>query len=235
MDILTRKKQIPEHFYVDDSMLEFPKEHTNDVEIIRGPNIGNPPYGTPLENNIHGIVTLKAGDKITTDHIMPAGQRLKYRSNIPQYAHYTFEGVDPTFHDRCKEQQEKGTHNIVVAGSSYGQGSSREHAAICPMYLGVKVIITKSFERIHHANLINFGILPLEFIKEAQYDETDQNDMLSIEHVFEQIEEHLNNQTPIIVKNSTKDIQIETTAKISHLQVAYLKAGGLLEYTKTHK
>ncbi|NCB02651.1 MAG: aconitate hydratase, partial [Spirochaetia bacterium] len=122
------EKQIPTQFYVDDSMLEFPLKETTNIEIIRGPNIGQPPYGTPLENRIKGIVTLKAGDKITTDHIMPAGQRLKYRSNIPQYAHYTFEGVDSTFHDRCQENQKKELHNIVVAGSSYGQGSSREHA-----------------------------------------------------------------------------------------------------------
>ena len=229
------EKQIPEHFYLDDSMLEFPHENTSNVEIIRGPNIGDPPYSTPLEQTIKGVVTLKAGDKITTDHIMPAGQRLKYRSNIPQYAHYTFEGVDPTFHDRCKENQEKGQHNIIIAGSSYGQGSSREHAAICPMYLGVKVIITKSFERIHHANLINFGILPLEFLHEEQYEKTDQGDLLSIENVFEQIEQHLTDNTPIIVNNTTKQTHLETIARISHLQVAYLKAGGLLKYTKNHQ
>lgn len=228
-------KQIPDNFYVDDSMLHFPNKEEKNVEIVRGPNIGEPPYGTPLENNIEGVVTLKAGDKITTDHIMPAGQRLKYRSNIPQYAHYTFEGVDPTFHDRCKENQKEGKHNIVVAGSSYGQGSSREHAAICPMYLGVKVIITKSFERIHHANLINFGILPLEFLTEEQYEMIDQGDILTLEHLFEQIDEHLLKNTPIIVKNITKMREIETTARISHLQKEYLKAGGLLEYTKRNQ
>ena len=226
------EKQKPNSFYVDDSMLEFPLNDTSNIEIVRGPNIGQPPYGTPLPDTISGVVTLKAGDKITTDHIMPAGQRLKYRSNIPQYAHYTFEGVDPTFHDRCQENQKNNINNIVVAGSSYGQGSSREHAAICPMYLGVKVIITKSFERIHHTNLINFGILPLEFAQEVDYDTIDQGDTLTLDTIFEQIEKHLEDNSPIIVKNVTKNNEIKTKARLSKLQVQYLLAGGLLEYTK---
>ena len=112
----------------------------------------------------------KVGDKITTDHIMPAGARLKFRSNVPEYAKYVFEPCDKSFHDNCMANREKNLANVIVAGESYGQGSSREHAALCPMYLGVKAVVAKSIERIHRANLINFGILPLIFVDGADYD-----------------------------------------------------------------
>jgi len=226
------EKLIPEQFYVDDSMIEFPPEVGTDVSVIRGPNIGNPPKGSQFPSEVNGVVTLKTGDKITTDHIMPAGQRLKFRSNIPAYAKYTFEGVDPTFHDRCKENQSSDKANIVVAGYSYGQGSSREHAAICPMYLGVKVILTKSFERIHHTNLCNFGILPLEFTDESQYDLIHQGDTLVIENVLEQVQSHLDSGKAIQIRDTTSQKVIEASANISQLQFDYIKLGGLLEYQK---
>ncbi|MGD1833334.1 MAG: aconitate hydratase [Sphaerochaetaceae bacterium] len=226
------EKVYPEQFYVDDSMIEFPPSSGRDVKVVRGPNIGDPPKGTIFPSDIDGIVTLKTGDKITTDHIMPAGQRLKFRSNIPAYAHYTFEGVDPTFHDRCKEIQSTGKANVVVAGYSYGQGSSREHAAICPMYLGVKVILTKSFERIHHTNLCNFGILPLQFADESQYDLIGQGDELVISDILVQVQEHLDKGTPISIKIRMSDSVIDAVAQITPLQFEYIKVGGLLEYQK---
>ena len=219
-------------FIVDDSLLIFPPENRSEVIIERGPNIGDPPKSSPLLDFIQGVCTLKAGDKITTDHIMPAGARLKYRSNIPAYAHYTFEGVDETFHDRAMANKQNSVANIVVAGVSYGQGSSREHAAICPMYLGVKAVLAKSFERIHQANLCNFGILPLEFVTESDYERIEQGDELEIVHVGSALEEMVASGTPIVVHNRTQSCDIPTTARITTRQLAMLKAGGLLNYTK---
>jgi len=219
-------------FIVDDSLLIFPPENRSEVIIERGPNIGDPPKSSPLLDSIQGVCTLKAGDKITTDHIMPAGARLKYRSNIPAYAHYTFEGVDETFHDRAMANKQNSVANIVVAGVSYGQGSSREHAAICPMYLGVKAVLAKSFERIHQANLCNFGILPLEFVTESDYERIEQGDELEIVHVGSALEEMVASGTPIVVYNRTQSCDIPTTARITTRQLAMLKAGGLLNYTK---
>ena len=131
----------PRKFHLDDGMIlrPLPPEERMRVEIIRGPNIGSPPENTPFPADIDGEITIKVGDKITTDHIIPAGARMKYRSNIPRYARYVFEILDRHFHERATRIRDEGRHNIIVAGHSYGQGSSREHAAICPMYLGVKV------------------------------------------------------------------------------------------------
>ncbi|MFW6366656.1 MAG: aconitate hydratase, partial [Spirochaetota bacterium] len=157
----------PDTFHIDDSMVLEPD--TSNREVFRGPNIGDPPYTEALAETITGKVNIKVGDKITTDHIMPAGGRLKFRSNIPAYAQYVFEGVDPEFSARALADKKNNTASVIVAGESYGQGSSREHAAICPMYLGVRVVIARSFERIHSSNLINFGILPLTFATPADY------------------------------------------------------------------
>jgi aconitate hydratase len=216
-----------ENYLVDDSMLIFPPEDGSGTEILRGPNIGDPPQSTPLQETIRGALTLKVGDNITTDHIMPAGARLKYRSNIAAYAHYTFEGVDPTFYERSRGQQAEGLDNIVVAGFSYGQGSSREHAAICPMFLGVKAVVAKSFERIHQANLCNFGILPLEFVKEEEYDLVEQGDELKLTNLHQGVVEGI-----VILENLTKGVKIETKATLSGRQIEILKAGGLLNLTK---
>jgi aconitate hydratase len=162
----------PSRFPVDDSMFLYAKTAGRGVagaEIVRGPNIAPVPRGERLPSSMDAAVAIKVGDKITTDHIMPAGARLKFRSNIPEYSKYVFEPCDPKFHDRCLANRAKGLFNVIVAGESYGQGSSREHAALCPMYLGVKAVIAKSIERIHRANLVNFGILPLVFDDPKDY------------------------------------------------------------------
>lgn len=179
--------ELPERYYVNDDMLIFPPSDSSAVEIKRGPNIGEPPKSSPMEDHLEGPCTIKLGDKITTDHIMPAGARLKYRSNIPAYSSYVFEGVDPTFSKRASELRDSGKAVFIVAGSSYGQGSSREHAAICPKYLGLKAVIAKSIERIHQANLCNFGILPLLFENEDDYEKIGEGDELVIEDVISSI------------------------------------------------
>ncbi|PKN04487.1 MAG: aconitate hydratase, partial [Deltaproteobacteria bacterium HGW-Deltaproteobacteria-9] len=192
--------QMPLNPVIDDSMIIRPDNLQSDIAICRGPNIGAPPSNSPLPDIISGQVTIKVGDKITTDHIIPAGARMKYRSNIPRYSEFVFENVDASFAKRALALKEKGVHNIIVAGLSYGQGSSREHAAICPMYLGVRAVIAKSLERIHAANLINFGILPLTFLKESDYDAIDQGDDLEIPAVKTAITEG----SRLIVQNKTK-------------------------------
>jgi len=219
--------KMPKEFHIDDSMFIFPKDATI-TEIYRGPNIGDPPEAEPLKDIISGDVTLKVEDKITTDHIIPAGSKMKYRSNVPKYSEFLFEVVDPTFHDRAKEIKDTGKDNIIVAGLSYGQGSSREHAALCPMYMGVKAVIAKSMERIHNANLINFGILPLNFIDEKDYDNIDQGDELIIPN----IKKLLNENKKLIVKNKTKGSEFEVEYTLSDRQKKVLLAGGTLSYMK---
>jgi len=220
--------KMPDRFYIDDSMFIFPKEVKGKVEIYRGPNIGDPPVAEPLKDKISGVVTLKVEDQITTDHIIPAGSKMKYRSNVPKYSEFLFEIVDPTFHDRAKEIKESGKDNIIVAGLSYGQGSSREHAALCPMYMGVKAVLAKSMERIHNANLINFGILPLNFKDEKDYDGINQADELEIPEIKESLKTGKN----IIVKNISKGTEFEATYDLSERQKEILLAGGTLALMK---
>ncbi len=224
LDIKYPKVKLPKKFLIDDTMILEPERDGSKVEINRGPNIGNPPYSDPLAENLTGECTLKVGDKITTDHIMPAGSRLKYRSNIEKYSTFVFEGVDPDFHKRAAENRDKGVHNFVVGGLSYGQGSSREHAAICPMFLGVKAVIAKSFERIHSANLINFGILPLTFKEENDYDKIGQGNELKIQGIRETVM----NSGKIILKNVTTGDEIELEANLSGRQKEIILAGGML-------
>jgi len=218
--------KVPKRFLIDDSMILPPAEDPSKVEIRRGPNIGKPPEPVPLPETVAGEVCLKVGDKITTDHIMPAGARLKYRSNIPKYAQFVFEGVDPEFSRRALENKARGVHNIVVGGLSYGQGSSREHAAICPSYLGVRAVITKSFERIHSANLINFGIVPLLFADEADYDRISQGDRIEIPGIRQAI-----GQGPVLrARNVTKGFEFEVKHTLTPRQIEILLAGGRLAY-----
>jgi aconitate hydratase len=217
---------MPEQFYIDDSMFIHPSQTSQNVEIYRGPNIGEPPKSSTMPQSMNGIVTIKVEDKITTDHIIPAGARMKYRSNVPKYSEYVFEILDPEFHIRAKQIQETGKKNIIVAGVSYGQGSSREHAAICPMYLGVKAVIAKSMERIHKANLVNFGIIPLIFKNEADYDTIDQNDELEIANIHNL----LNENKPITVLNKTKNKSFEVEYELSDREKEVLLAGGTLKY-----
>jgi aconitate hydratase len=220
--------EMPEKFYIDDSMIISPSNTPEQVQIYRGPNIGDPPSNPPMPANISGIVTIKVGDKITTDHIIPAGSRMKYRSNVPKYSEFVFEIVDDTFYKRAVEYRDKGKHNIIVGGLSYGQGSSREHAALCPMFLGVKAVIAKSFERIHSANLINFGIIPLSFKTESDYDEIDSGDEIQIPNIRKVLSEN----EPLIIKNLTKGKDFEVNYELSERQRNILLAGGMLSYIK---
>ncbi len=214
-------------FTHDDNLFVFPEKNAKS-EIVRGPNIGNPPSCKPLENLINAEVTLKVGDKITTDHIMPAGARLKYRSNIEKYSTFVFEPVDPSFSTRAADNKAKGIGNIVVAGQSYGQGSSREHAAISPMHLGVKAILALSIERIHQANLCNFGILPLTFKDEADYEKLNQGDRLVIENAVSQVMA----AGDITIKNLTGGYSFSMALNVSPLQRKMLLEGGRINQIK---
>ncbi|MFH1860792.1 MAG: aconitate hydratase [bacterium] len=216
---------MPERFYTDDSMIILPSLSL--VEIYRGPNIGEPPHNTPTPECIQGVVTIKVGDKITTDHIIPAGSRMKYRSNIPEYSKFVFEIEDEGFANRAKAYRDSGKHNIIVAGIGYGQGSSREHAAICPMFLGVKAILAKSFERIHAANLINFGIIPLTFATDADYEQINAGD----EVVISNIRKLLTENKPLTARINDREIAVNYS--LSERQRQILLAGGMLGAIKS--
>jgi aconitate hydratase len=216
----------PEAFTIDDSMFIFPNPDARQTEIFRGPNIGEPPSNEPMPQALKGVVSIKVGDKITTDHIMPAGARLKYRSNVPKYAQYVFEQVDSTFPARCLENRNKGIHNVIVAGESYGQGSSREHAAMCPMYLGVKAVVAKSFERIHAANLVNFGILPLIFADPKDHDRIKAGAAVEAPDWRKCLEQG----QPILLQISGQK-PVPCTYNLSERQRKILLAGGLLNFT----
>ena len=224
------KVTMPKKFSVDDSMIVFPDKNKKDIEVFRGPNIGVLPRSPELPDTIHGTVTIKVGDKITTDHIIPAGARMKYRSNIPKYSEFVFENVDPTFAKRAMSIRQDGKQSIIVAGHSYGQGSSREHAALCPMYLGVRAVIAKSFERIHSANLINFGILPLTFSVENDYDYIDREDILEITEIKKMIA----GDGKLLMRNKTKGTAFYVTCTLSERQKQIMLAGGALNITNTN-
>ncbi|MGB2727610.1 MAG: aconitate hydratase [Halobacteriota archaeon] len=221
--------EMPEQFYIDDSMILQPSKTPEDVEIYRGQNIGEPPSNSPLPEDISGFVAIKVADKITTDHIIPAGSRMKYRSNIAKYAKFVFEMEDKGFYKRAVQYRDKRKHNVIVAGESYGQGSSREHAALCPMFLGVKAVIAKSFERIHAANLVNFGIVPLTFESEFDYDGIDVDDEIEIPGIRRLL---LKNER-LVVRNQTKGVEFEVRYELSERQCDIVLAGGLLPYVKT--
>ena len=219
----------PKAFPVDDSMFLYratARRGVKKTEIVRGPNIAPVPKGAPMPETYRGVCAIKVGDKITTDHIMPAGARLKFRSNVPQYAKFVFEPCDPTFHDRCLANKEKGLANVIVAGESYGQGSSREHAALCPMYLGVKAVIAKSIERIHRANLINFGIVPFTFDDPKAYDTLAPGDALELVDVKAAV----SGDGRVTVK--TAKGAFTATARLSGREKQLLLAGGLLASLK---
>ena len=220
---------LPEVFDINDNMVVPPieAEKMDTVEILRGPNIKPFPVSQPLLENIEAGVSLKVGDNITTDHIMPAGAKiLPLRSNIPKISEYCFAVCDEHFHDRALEMGK----SIIIGGSNYGQGSSREHAALAPLYLGVKAVITKSFARIHMANLINAGIVPMTFANEADYDRIDEGDELYIADV----EKQLRGGDVIKVTNKTKGFDFEANVSLSERQKDMIYAGGLLNYTKNN-
>ncbi len=222
--------KLPERFIKDDSMYIFPlsKEEREKIVVFSGPNIQPIPKNDPLSMTLKGPVTIKVGDKVTTDHIMPAGQYLKYRSNIPKYAEHVFEPLDPGFASRALENKVKGLANFVIAGESYGQGSSREHAALCPMYLGVKAVIAKTIERIHLANLANFGIVPLQFVNPSDYDLIEQGDEIEIPDVVKNLEEK---KEEINAFDRTKNKEIKLKIMLTDRQRNFVLAGGLLPYT----
>ncbi|MBE3581494.1 MAG: aconitate hydratase [Thermoanaerobacteraceae bacterium] len=214
---------MPERFPVDDSLLIFPPAAGTEVEIKRGPNIKPLPAAQPLPEVVTAPVLLKLGDNITTDDISPAGAKyLPLRSNIPALAQHAFEGIDPTFARRAQEAGQ----GIIVGGQNYGQGSSREHAALCPMYLGIKAVIAKSFARIHRSNLINFGILPLTFVREEDYDGIAPGDRLTLD-----LRGGLEAEV-LTVRNVTRGTSFQVRHGLSPRQRKILLAGGLLNYTK---
>jgi aconitate hydratase len=220
--------EMPEHFTINDNMIEPPAspEEAASVEVLRGPNIKPFPKTEPLPESITAKAVLKVGDNITTDHIMPAGAKiLPYRSNIPHLSQFCFGVCDESFPERIKAEG-KG---IIIGGANYGQGSSREHAALVPLYLGVKAVITKSFARIHVANLVNAGILPFTFANKADYDRIDQMDQLELADIRTAME----NNTPVVLKNLTKNEEYPLDAShLSARQRAMLLCGGLLDYTR---
>ncbi len=217
-----------DHFLIDDRCIIQPNpEAAKEVTVIRGPNIKPLPSNTPMSETVEKQVILKVGDHITTDHIMPAGAKvLPYRSNIEKISTFVFRDVKAGFADLCKE---KGG-GILIAGSNYGQGSSREHAALAPMYLGIKAIIAKSFARIHHANLINFGILPLCFINEADYDNIKEGDVLVISNTHALAPNQM-----ITVENRTSNTSFPCQHHLSQLDIDTLLAGGTLNYIKNNQ
>ena len=218
---------LPEKFLINDNMVvaPAPESEMDQIEILRGPNIKEFPTTDPLPETIAAKALLKVGDNITTDHIMPAGAKiLPYRSNIPYLSNFCFAVCDKEFPERCKEYG-KG---IVIGGANYGQGSSREHAALVPLYLGVKAVLAKSFARIHCANLANAGILPLVFKNESDYDRVDQMDELELPEIRTAIA----NDSKIVVKDVTKGIEFEAEAVLSARQREMVLAGGLLNYTR---
>ncbi|MBQ6233616.1 MAG: aconitate hydratase [Clostridia bacterium] len=217
---------LPDAFKIDDSavLAPLPPEQAKDASILRGPNIKEFPAGNPVTDEIHAQLTLKVGDNITTDHIMPAGAKiLPYRSNIPYLSQFCFGVVDDTFAERAKA----ASQSIIVGGSNYGQGSSREHAALVPLYLGVRAVIVKSFARIHVANLINAGILPLTFENPNDYDKLNQGDELQLTDLREGLK-----SGTVLLKDVTTGETIRLTAQLTDRQRGMLQAGGLLAYTK---
>jgi aconitate hydratase len=234
LDMKYPQIQQVDKFLIDDGMITPPlsPDESARVEIIRGPTIVKPPAGEPLPEKIDGDTVIKVGEKITTDHIMPAGTLLKLRSNVPEYAKHVFAPLNepdkPTFAERAMSVKQAGRCGVIIAGDSYGQGSSREHAALCPMYLGVRVVIAKTIERIHQANLVNFAILPLSFEQAGDYDRIDAGDQLIIEDVAGVVG---SGQT-VTVRNATKDFKFTCRVNLSPRQREILAAGGLLNYTR---
>ncbi len=220
---------MPEKFYINDNMVELPAspEEAKEFEVIYGPNIKPFPKSNVLEDKIEAPAILKVGDNITTDHIMPAGAKiLPYRSNIPFLSQFCFRQCDEHFAENCKAAG-KG---FIIGGANYGQGSSREHAALVPLYLGIKAVITKSFARIHAANLINAGIMPLSFANAEDYDKIEQGDELVLSDIFSGLD-----TGSFILHNKTKNTDIPLTGLFTDRQKEILKAGDLLQYTKSKK
>ncbi len=221
------KIEMPEEFVINDNLVVAPAPEGNDVEVVRGPNIKPFPVNKALSDKISGKALIKVGDNITTDHIMPSNAKLlPFRSNVPYLAEFCLTPCDPEFPARAKENG----GGFIIGGSNYGQGSSREHAALAPLQLGIKGVIAKSFARIHMANLINSGIVPMTFENEADYDTIDMNDELTIENAIDQVKK----AGTVIVRNLTKNREIKVRVSLSDRQVQMILAGGLLNFTKVN-
>jgi len=219
------KVDMPEKFIADDSMVLAPAPEGADVEVVRGPNIKPFPINKALTDRVEGKALIKVGDNITTDHIMPSNAKLlPFRSNVPYLAEFCLTPCDPDFPKKAKEN----AGGFIIGGSNYGQGSSREHAALAPLQLGIKGVIAKSFARIHMANLINSGIIPMTFENEADYDDIDMEDELLIENARDQIKAG----SSLVVRNVTKGKDIKVNVSLSERQVEIILAGGLINYTK---
>ena len=221
-------------FTIDDRMIVAPPspQASAQVEVVRGATIVKPPAGEPPADELSGEVLIKVGDRVTTDHIMPAGALLKLRSNVPQYAMHVFEPLnepgEPTFAQRAQAAREGGLAGVILAGESYGQGSSREHAALCPMYLGVRAALAKSIERIHQANLVNFAVLPLILAEAGDYERTGAGDRLRVAGLTEAIA----SAETVTVTNLTGGFDFTCRIELTARQRDVLLAGGLLNYTR---
>ena len=219
--------EMPKEFIIDDSMIIAPAETNAEVEVVRGPNIKPFPIGKKLGESVDGKVIIKVEDNITTDHIMPSNSKLlPFRSNIPYLSEFCFNTIDEAFPKRAKDNN----GGFIIAGGNYGQGSSREHAALAPLYLGVRGVIAKSFARIHKANLINNGIIPIEFKNETDYDKIDLLDELKLEGIQNALD-----NGKVIVKDITKGIEFEAVADLTKKEIEVIKVGGRLNYVKYSK
>ena len=212
----------PERFFTDADMFVRP---TGTAAVFRGPNMGPPPGNTAMPGDLAAVVAIKLGDKVTTDHIIPAGSAGRYRSNIAKSSQFVFRNVDPEFPARCEAIKARGASSVIVAGQSYGQGSSREHAAICPMFLGVRAVIARSVERIHLANLINFGIMPLIFKDPADYDRIQAGDELAIADTADQFR-----RSEVTVTHRTRGERFTVGHTLTPRQVEIVLCGGLLNF-----
>ncbi|MBQ4054658.1 MAG: aconitate hydratase, partial [Clostridia bacterium] len=221
--------QVPAHFVVNDNLIEMPADadEAKEITVERGPNIKPIPVGKAPAEDLSCELILKVGDNITTDHIMPAGTKiLPYRSNVPKLSEFCFTVCDKDFPERAKAKN----GGIIVGGVNYGQGSSREHAALVPLYLGIKAVVAKSFARIHVANLINFGIVPLTFENPADYDKLAEGDALTIVGFADSVA----GADQLILKDLTNGAEIPLCLNATERQRAILGAGGLLNYTRAN-
>ena len=204
-----------------------PADGGQEVPLVKGPNIAPLPPFDPLPDRLEGPVLLKLGNDVSTDEILPAGARvLPFRSNIPEISRFTFAAIDESYYERAKRFQQQGS--FVVGGENYGQGSSREHAALAPRFLGLRVVLAKSFARIHWQNLINFGILPLQFVNPADWEDIQQDDVL----VLEGVREALQTSKRISVRNKTRGQSIDAEHSMSARQVSIVLAGSLISVVR---
>ncbi len=218
--------KIPDHFHINDNMVEMPanKDEAKDVEVIYGPNIKSVPLGKPLTDSVSSQIILKVGDNITTDHIMPAGSKiLPYRSNVPYLSQFCFKQCDEYFAENCKKMD----GGIIIGGQNYGQGSSREHAALVPLYLGIKAVVAKSFARLHKANLINSGIIPLTFKNSEDYDKIDKFDKV----VLKDVKDAVVNDKDVVLVNETKNETYVLEGGFTQRQKDMIVYGGLLNFS----